>query len=301
MILCVAPNPSIDKLFAVDRLVPGAIHRPKSIVQVAGGKGLNVARAAAALGADVHAVAVLGGYAGRWLAAELGREGISLTAVWTSHESRSCLSVADTETSSLTEFYERGLPIEDTEWAELVDVVRELGATASWTTVSGSTPPGAGGAFELATMGTVALDTNELGDARPALLKVNAMEAAALTGLVVTTLSAAAEAATALRARIGGAGHGAVVTLGREGAVAVTPAGAVLRASLDVTGDYPVGSGDAFLAGLVVSLERDPDWGAALATAIGAGAANAEIPGAGRLDGARARELARRASIAPLA
>ncbi len=50
MILCVASNPSIDKLFEVDRLQPGRIHRPTGFVQVAGGKGLNVARAAASLG-----------------------------------------------------------------------------------------------------------------------------------------------------------------------------------------------------------------------------------------------------------
>jgi len=56
MIVCVAANPSIDKLFEIDRLVKGDIHRPQGFVQVAGGKGLNVARAAHALGADVIAV-----------------------------------------------------------------------------------------------------------------------------------------------------------------------------------------------------------------------------------------------------
>ena len=50
MILCVAANPSIDKLFEVERLVRGDIHRPVEFVQTAGGKGLNVARAARALG-----------------------------------------------------------------------------------------------------------------------------------------------------------------------------------------------------------------------------------------------------------
>src|SRR5437899_1910467 len=46
MILCVAGNPSIDKLFVVERLRAGEIHRPVDFVQVPGGKGLNVARAA---------------------------------------------------------------------------------------------------------------------------------------------------------------------------------------------------------------------------------------------------------------
>jgi fructose-1-phosphate kinase PfkB-like protein len=67
MIVCVAANPSIDKLFVVDRVTSGAIHRPLSFVQVAGGKGLNVARAAVALGADVEVVAMVGGHAGAWI------------------------------------------------------------------------------------------------------------------------------------------------------------------------------------------------------------------------------------------
>jgi hypothetical protein len=27
-LVCVAPNPAIDRLYEVDRLLPGAIHRP---------------------------------------------------------------------------------------------------------------------------------------------------------------------------------------------------------------------------------------------------------------------------------
>ena len=66
---------------------------------------------------------------------------------------------------------------------------------------------------------------------------------------------------------------------------------------LYVRGRYPVGSGDAFLAGLVTGLDRGGDWDAALATALGAATANAEIPGGGRLDPARAQELAARADV----
>ena len=58
-----------------------------------------------------------------------------------------------------------------------------------------------------------------------------------------------------------------------------------------------MGSGDAFLAGLVVALDRGAEWPAALALAIGAGAANAELAGAGRLDPARAESLAARAKV----
>ena len=293
MIVCFAPNPSIDKHFEVERVEPGAIHRPTALMRVPGGKGLNVARAAATLGAEVHVVALLGGHAGRWIADELAGLRIPLTAVWSAFETRSCLSVADLETGSLTEFYEGASPVSTTEWAEFVQSAQELGARASWTTASGSLPPGAPatGYAELVDGQNTVADTRELGGARPALVKVNAAEAAALAGFACDTASAAIAAARALRDLAGGDGHAAVVTRGRHGAVLLTPDGAAWQASLDVIGPYPVGSGDAFLAGLVVALDRAETWPDALRVAVAAGVANAELPGAGRLDRGRAEQL----------
>ena len=108
MILALAANPSIDKLFEIERLVRGDIHRPLGFVQTAGGKGLNLARAATALGAEVTAVALLRGHTGRWLAEQLSAEGVTTVEVWTHGENRASLSVADRETRGLTEFYEHG-------------------------------------------------------------------------------------------------------------------------------------------------------------------------------------------------
>ncbi len=70
-LLFVAANPSIDRLYEVDGLAVGGIHRPASMTTVPGGKGLNAARAAAALGGDVTAVAILGGRSGDWIADRL--------------------------------------------------------------------------------------------------------------------------------------------------------------------------------------------------------------------------------------
>ena len=36
MLVCLAANPSIDKLFEIERLVKGDIHRPSGFLQVAG-------------------------------------------------------------------------------------------------------------------------------------------------------------------------------------------------------------------------------------------------------------------------
>jgi 1-phosphofructokinase family hexose kinase len=304
MIVCVAPSPSIDRLFEVERLRPGEIHRPTRFVRVAGGKGLNAARAAAALGADVRAVALLGGPSGRWIADELDRIGVPLAASACAGETRSCLSVADRESGSLTEFYEQSAALSPGEWEAFLRTAQEAVASADWTTVSGSLPPGApaDGYERLAVLGAnVAVDTAALGAARPALVKVNATEAATLTGVPVAATGGAMEAAQLLRQQIGGDGHAAAVTSGRDGAVLVTPDGSAYRGSLAATGPYPVGSGDAFLAGLVAALAGGDGWPDALATALGAAAANAELPGAGLLDPERARALAEEAVVEPAA
>ena len=53
-LVTVAPNPSIDRLYELDRLVHGAINRPLTETARRRRQGLNVARAAIALGADVR-------------------------------------------------------------------------------------------------------------------------------------------------------------------------------------------------------------------------------------------------------
>lgn len=296
MIVCVAANPSIDRLFAVDRLVPGQIHRPAGFVQVPGGKGLNVARVAAALGGDVEALALLGGHAGRWIAQELDGEGVVLRAAWARAETRSSLSVSGAQ-AGLTEFYEHGSPVSNAEWSGFAELAIDAARRADWTTISGSLPPGApaGGYLPLVKGTRVAFDSLEAGvEAHPAIAKLNAAEAARVTGLETHDASGALAAARALHERTGGT---AVVTRGTEGAVIVTPAGDVLSGRVDADGPYPVGSGDAFLAGLIVALDGGRDWRSALAAALGAGAANAEQAGAGRLDRERAEELAATAAV----
>jgi 1-phosphofructokinase family hexose kinase len=293
VIVCAAAKPSIDKLFEVDRIVPGAIHRPSGYLQVAGGKGLNAARAAATLGAEVRAVTLLAGHAGRWIAEELEREGIASEIVWTPGESRASLSVADRETEGMTEFYEDGTPVDKDGWRRFVAAVEAASVDAGWLTISGALPPGApaGGYAQLRCACQIAADTVAERPDHAALVKVNAAEAAILTGLDTSDVDGAVSAARAL-AEDGAA----AVTRGPLGAVLVV-GGEAFSGHIDATGPYPVGSGDSFLGGMVTARERGADWHAALALALGAAAANAEIPGAGRFERSEAERLAGRAVI----
>jgi 1-phosphofructokinase family hexose kinase len=292
MIVFVAGSPSIDRTHQVEALRPGAIHRPTRVVAVAGGKALNAARAAHHLGAQVRAIALLGGHAGRWIADALVREGVDHEVVDGPGESRMALSVA--ADGALTEFYEPPPPIAAEHWDALEAAV--AGTTADWVALSGSLPPGApddayarlaGAARRIGAR--VALDARGDGlfaalHTSPDFVKVNASEAAELGYATAEALRTAAGAVAA------------AITHGIDGIELATPAG-VLRAAPPARGDFPVGSGDAALGGFLTALDAGGDWPAALQIATGAAAANAEQPGAGRLDGARALGLAREVQV----
>jgi 1-phosphofructokinase family hexose kinase len=291
MIVFVAGSPSIDRQHEIEGLQPGTIHRPHGVVAVAGGKALNAARAANHLGAEVKAVALLGGHAGRWVADALEEEGVQLDRVPGPGETRMALSV-HAPGEPLTEFYEPAPEIEPEHWDALEQAVARAARDAHWVAISGSLPPGApADAYSRLTQAAraagarVALDARGDGlwgglHAQPDFVKVNASEAAEL----------GYTSAQALREASGGAA--AAITRGADGMELATPEG-VFQAAPPVRGRFPVGSGDAALGGFLTALDAGGGWAAALALATGAAAANAEVPGAGRLDGARAVALAR--------
>jgi 1-phosphofructokinase family hexose kinase len=299
-ILFVAANPSIDRLYEVDGLTVGVIHRPRSLVAVAGGKGLNGARAAARLGGRVSAVGILAGRSGDWIEDALAAAEIDARWVRSAGETRTCVSILDRATGSMTEIYEPGTPVDHGAWESLEALVSDelrrggVGVLA----LSGSLPPGApsDGFGRLAGLARasgassrqVAVLADTYGPAldsvlaeHPAIVKINAAEAGGATGVRVTDATSAEAAAAALRERGAGA---IVITLGQDGAVVLTAAGSIRLAPPGIRGMYPVGSGDAFLGGLAVGISRGDDLVDAARLGMAAGSANALIPGAGELD-----------------
>jgi 1-phosphofructokinase family hexose kinase len=299
-IVFVAANPSIDRLYEVDRLTPGAIHRPAALVAVPGGKGLNAARAAARLGGRVTALGILAGRSGDWIEAALVDRGIDARWVRSPGETRTCVSILDRSTGVMTEIYERGEAVDPDAWTALERLVaEELGRGGVVAlAVSGSLPTGAppdgfgrlAGLARAAASGSrpVAVLADTYGPAlaavlveRPAVVKINADEAAEATGIGVVDPPSAAAAAAALLERGAAA---VVVTLGSAGAVAVSATGSTRLSPPEIRGAYAVGSGDAFLGGIAVGIARGDDIVDAARFGMAAGTANALVPGAGELD-----------------
>jgi tagatose 6-phosphate kinase len=309
-LVCVSLNAAVDKIAAVERLVPGEIHRPEILSAVPGGKALNVARAAATLGMPVRAVAVLGGHAGDWIEAALRARAIATHVVRSAGETRTCLSVLDRAAATLTEFYEPGLTLDAAGWDAVEAALRSELAddpAGSLVVLAGSLPPGTPGAG-YARLTTIAGDAGaravvdadrialaEALAAGPWLVKVNAREAADATGLGEATMSGkvaapgggvvegtAIEAAGRIRAKTGGV---VLITRGLDGAVLVDEAGAVWHiGGPPERGQYPVGSGDSLVAGLAVALTAGFPLPEAARRGVAVGAANALVPGQGELD-----------------
>ena len=212
-ILFIAANPSIDRLVEVDALVLGTIHRPDVVVTVAGGKGLNAARAAAAVGGRVIVAALIGGAAGRWIEAELDRSHIETRLVQVKAETRTCMSVLDRTTGRLTEVYEPGGSIAVAEWSTFEELVGSIvrGGSVALVAVSGSVPAGTlddayGRIVRVARTAGIPVLVDAHGAqldgalvAGPDLVKLNRSEARDATGIDIEDAADAARAAAALR------------------------------------------------------------------------------------------------------
>lgn len=307
MIVFVAGSPCVDRLVEVQRLELGAIHRPSTVVTVPGGKGINAARAARTLGAEVIVVAILQGDAGRWIERQLMSDDVPLEAIWAPGETRWAVSIAEQDApGQLTELYEPAMGVTGSAWNELQVRLRALLPAAQRLVLSGSLPRNvsADGYASLVSLAhelgvEVAMDVGPrwLRDAlprAPGLVKVNLEEAQATCGLSGDgpIVGAARQGAEAL---IRAGARQAVVTAGVAGLVAAAPGAPTVHVPSPARGRYPVGSGDACLGGLTAGLAAGLGWQEAIALAAGAGSANAELPGAGRLDPERAREYAERA------
>ena len=297
MIVSIALNPSIDKLAVVDRVISGEIHRPRSVIAVAGGKGLNAARSAKALGAEVIAVGIFGGCAGQWVVDSLEEEGVEVSAAWCSAETRSSLSVYSIQDGTLTEFYEPGPPVTAEEWEHFRTVVKRAVVHAGWVTLSGSLPRGVpvsaigeliAGCREAGAKVAVDLRGEALVAAfgqRPDLVKVNLAEATEALGRTAgSEPDGWPEIAGMARAlRMNADSDAAVVTCGSRGAV-MCYGEELWMGTTDAVGPYPVGSGDAFLGAMVFEIDRTGDPVEGFRLGMAAGAANAESVGAGRFD-----------------
>ncbi len=291
MILCVNPNPAIDKTVVVSGFQLNAIHRPASVLALPGGKGCNVARALVTLGESAMVTGWVGGHAGRFIEEGLAAEGIGAAFVHTEAESRTCLSIVDNESRGVTEIYERGEPVAESEVAELLAQYCALLGQVTGVTLSGTLPPGCPPdlyrtLIEIAREHGLPAYLDSSGEAlregllgRPALVKPNAAEFADLAGAQSTGPANMIRAMQEIAARYETT---VVVSRGAAGALASDGRAAWEVRAPSIDAGSAVGSGDCLLAGLAFGLSRGLPLPEALRRGVAAGSANTLHTGAGR-------------------
>ena len=292
MILCVTPNPALDRTVTAPGLRLGQVARATHSFTAAGGKGLNVARVARALGGAALCAGLLGGHSGRLLAELAEREGLPAAWTWFAGETRTSVILIDPQGGDATVVNEPGPPVAAEDWARLTADVRRAAAGSEYVCLSGSLPPGSTAELLAELLRSLVADGRRVwvdtsGAALAAALvvdavgvKVNGAEAGEIAGRPIEHPAAALAAARELRR---GAGGPTVLTLGGRGAVMLADSGAWHAQPPAVRVVSSVGSGDAFFAGLVLGLARGLGEPEALRQAAAAGAANALTVGGGRL------------------
>ncbi len=294
MIVTLTANPSFDRTIALSgRLERGGVLRAEAALEQAGGKGVNISRAATV--ADVPTVAVFPAEADAPFTVALRHDGIRCHPVAPTGDVRVNLTLTEHD-GTTTKINSAGAAAD----ADLLDRMRgavaELAADADWVVLAGSVPPGTpdGWYAEVAAAlsasdARVAVDTSEkpllalaasLGRARPDVIKPNSEELALLTGDDAEAIERDPAAAAAAAYRLVEAGAGAVLaTLGSAGAVLVTPEGAWRATPPPITVVSTVGAGDSSLFGYLLADLRGEAPAERLRLAVAYGSAAASLPG----------------------
>ncbi len=194
MIITVTLNAALDRSLSVPIFKPGHRHRSSEVLVLAGGKGINVARALKRLDVPVVATGLAGGRTGTRIVEELTEEAILNDFVRIRDESRTSTAVVDPTAGTYTEINEWGPKVSEDELAILLDKLRYLSRGAAAVVFAGSLPRGVDESFyadavrEMARLGTpVVLDAEgeplRRGiEAEPWLVSPNQHEAEQLVG-----------------------------------------------------------------------------------------------------------------------
>jgi len=313
VILTVTLNTAIDRTVAVPNFRLGQRHRAVESRTVAGGKGVNIARALRLLGKPVIATGLAGGSTGAAALERLGAESILHAFTPIAGESRTNLAFVDPTSGEQTEINERGPEVDQADIDRFVDKLLYLAQGASICVLAGSIPPGApidvyGRLItELGARGVLCiLDTD--GEpmraglrAGPAVVAPNISEAEEVVGHEFNDADDYAAGLAGLLEM----GAGEAIITSEVGCVAILGSGGERRSyearieQLEPVA--PVGSGDSFLAGYVAARYDGASPRDCLAFGVACGAESTQHFGAGTLDRREAERLTGRVEVSELA
>jgi 1-phosphofructokinase family hexose kinase len=304
VIVTVTMNAAVDRTLTVPNILLGQRHRASQVLTLAGGKGINIARALKRLDVPVVATGLAGGRTGVRIVEELTAEAILNDFVRIGEESRTSTAVVDPTANTYTEINEWGPEVRGQELEVLQEKLFYLARGADIVVFAGTLPRGVAENFyaeitrELNRRGVrVVLDTEgeplRLGaGAEPYLVAPNQFEAEGLVGQELTEEQEVVQALEVIAER----GSRNVLITQESGCYALLReergAAKRFRASAPrVEALSAVGAGDVLLAGFLAALFEQRPAEEALRMAVAAGAASTLEIGAGRFEPREAGRL----------
>ena len=296
MIITVTLNAAIDKTLSVPNFRLGRRHRTVDQTTMAGGKGVNVARALKALDQPVIATGFAGGPTGTRIVEQLTEESILNDFVRIREESRTNTAVLDPTSGEQTEINERGPAVSAKEMELFRDKLVYLARGAGIVVFAGSLPYGVDpDAYANLIRDLRRLDVTTIVDtdgeplrlavrAEPTVISPNVLEAESLVGHEFNDED---DMVAAIR-EMGALGASESIMTIPDGCLACLPedqGSTLLRARIEPREPVAtVGSGDAFLAGFVAARYRGAGPEESLRFAVACGAESTQRLGAGLIE-----------------
>jgi len=288
------------------KLVLEGVNRAVLTLDGVAGKSVNVAKVLHALGQPVVAVGFLGGARGQFVRHELEARGIELDFVTAGENTRQCITVIDQTAGTQTELVEESRSVAPEDYQKLMRRIRRRIKSCRAVVMSGTITPGgpvnlylectrmaqAAGAISVVDAQGPALLEALKGS--PALVKPNRAELAASVGHELKGLTAVVSAMRELCER---GAERVVVTAGKEPTLAFDGRSVWRILPPPILAVNPIGSGDAFTAGLLWRLLRGNDLGEACRWASATGTANALTMMAGEVERKVVARLARQVRV----
>lgn len=301
MIITVTLNPAVDKTLTAQGLIPGRVNRMKQVSNIAGGKGINVAKILLSYGYDTAVLGLIGGYPGAFIENHM-REIKACTAFTKiSGETRVSTNIIGDD-GFITEILEPGPEISKTETDRFLADYKIWLEESELIVLSGSAPRGVAPDIYARLISIakkqnkkVILDTSgELlangVKEKPFMIKPNINELEYLVRHPVKGIEAAAEI---LRSLVhGGIGH-ILLSLGRHGLLyAKSGEAKVLYAKPPaIKVKNTIGCGDSVVASFCMSHLKGDDMPETLRLAAAISASSATRPGIADISRDTVKEL----------
>ena len=281
--MTVSLNPAVDKTYTTQGLTVGNVNRMRTVMSIAGGKGVNVTKILRQYGYEVGAVGFLGGYSGRFIEEELERRGAECRFVHVEGETRSNINIL-ADDGYVTEILEPGPMVSDEKRDAFFKQYDILLGECGLVILSGSVALGLDHDIyeKLITRAAkisvpVYLDSSGEGlrfglRAKPQLIKPNWKELEYIIGHRLKNRGEIIESAQFLRSmgidRV-------IVSMGNKGILSVTKQGVLHAKPPKIDAATTVGCGDSVVASYAMSYVTGETEEQAIVRACAVSAANA--------------------------